>query len=235
MESFLPCPIVARVATDWRVHLYDAGAAFYGFFTESEVWRRANARLVLHFPINARKVLDLGCGTGVTAIAEARERPLAEVIGVDISHQMLVRAERARDRCEPGVARRITFVEADAARLPFADATFDVVTGHSFLYLLPDRDAVLAEVRRVLRPGGRAIFMEPRTSTLSPRSLLTYGRDLRFLVSIAMWRLFSHYNGRFTAATLLSALEKAGLSPMTSEEVLAGLGVIGVAERNSHP
>ncbi len=219
------------MATDWRVHLYDAGAAIYGYFVDSDVWREANAQLVRHFPTNLRKILDLGCGTGVTAIAEACHCAQAHVTGVDISRQMLLRAERARERCEPGVARRITFLEADAAHLPFEAGTFDVVTGHSFLYMLPDRAAVLAEIHRVLRPGGRAIFMEPRDGGISAGAILAHTRNPRFLISMAMWRFYSRYSGRFTPEALEAALASAGLTPLTTHPVLAGLGLIAIAER----
>jgi len=217
-----------RLARDWRVKLYDAGARLYGFFTSTGVWQRVNTRLVAHFPEHTRRVLDVGCGTGATVLAEARACPGATVVGVDISGEMIARAKRA---IGPDLAARVSVMVADAARLPFERASFDVVTGHSFLYLLQDRADVLAEVARVLRPGGRAIFMEPRRGGFSPSDVLAVGKDVRFLVSMSMWRVMSAASGRFRASELLALLEGAGLAPLGSEEVLGGLGVLAVAEK----
>ncbi len=217
--------------SDWRVRVFDAGAGLYGFLTASDVWQRVNGELVAHFPAGTAQVCDLGCGTGATAIAEARACPAAQVVGVDISPAMIARAERAVAACPTDVRDRISVHVGDATRLPFADGRFDVVTGHSFLYLVPQRASVLREVARVLRPGGRAIFMEPRRGDFSPVALLRVGRDPRFLVSMTLWRIAARANVRFTEASLSELLGAAGLSPARTEVVLGGLGVVGVAER----
>ncbi len=216
---------------DWRVRVYDAGAGLYGFLTSHRVWLRANHKLVRHFPHEVARICDLGCGAGATVIAEAQACPTAEVTGVDISRKMIDRAERAVGKCDKGVRERIRLLTADAAHLPFEEATFDVVTGHSFLYLVPDRSDVLREVVRVLRPGGRAVFMEPRAGGFSPSDVLAMGKDPRFLASMSIWRVISGYSKRFTANELLEILAEAGLRPIGTEDVLGGLGVICCAEK----
>src|SRR5437016_5310455 len=138
----------------------------------------------------------MGCGTGMTAIAEARACPDAEIVGVDISPVMIEKGRRAVDACEPDVRARVALSVGDAADLPFDDASFDVVTGHSFLYLVPHRTEVLREVVRLLRPGGRAIFMEPRDGAFSIRELLALGTDPRFLASMTLWRVAARMNVR---------------------------------------
>ena len=65
---------------------------------------------------------------------------------------MLAKARAAAD--EAGL-RNVTFVEGDAESLPFADASFDVVLSNGVIDLIPDKDAVFAELYRVLVPGGR--------------------------------------------------------------------------------
>ena len=96
------------------------------------------------------QVLDLACGTGDVTWMVARRTVRGEVIGTDINPDMMGLAQTKRPE-EAGPAR---FVEADAASLPFEDASFDRVTcgyaGRGF----PDWPGVLAEVYRVLKPGG---------------------------------------------------------------------------------
>lgn len=92
-------------------------------------------------------VLEVGCGTGAFAERMTRDLPGASYVAVDQS-QRFVELTAAR-----GVDARV----ADAQDLPFADASFDVVAALWMLYHVPDLDRGLAEVRRVLRPGGRFV------------------------------------------------------------------------------
>jgi ubiquinone/menaquinone biosynthesis C-methylase UbiE len=99
------------------------------------------------------RVLDLGCGAGTDSlIASQMVEPKGQVTGVDMTPQMLAKARAAAT--EMGAAN-VQFVEADAERLPFADASFDVVISNGVIDLIPDKDAVFSELHRVLAPGGR--------------------------------------------------------------------------------
>jgi SAM-dependent methyltransferase len=86
------------------------------------------------------------------------ERGAAAVTGIDISARELDRARRAIEA--EGYARRFHGVVADAHKTPFDDASFDVIVGGSILHHL-DLPVALDEIRRLLRPGGRAVFHEP--------------------------------------------------------------------------
>ena len=125
----------------------------------------------------------------------------------------------------------IEWLRGDAARLPFGDAAVDACTGHSFLYLVSDRRAVLAEALRVLRPGGRLELMEPHERGASLRGVLAVSRDPRHLVSVSLWRPFSRVHGRFTADSLRSTLSAAGFVDCHIEETLGGLGLLASARR----
>lgn len=106
--------------------------------------------------IRGLTVLDYGCGDGPdTALLASRG---ARVEALDLSSDLL---ERARQRIEhDGFADRVTFHCGSAHDVPLADGSVDLVVGHAILHHL---DLALAsrEVHRVLRPGGRAIFLEP--------------------------------------------------------------------------
>jgi len=104
--------------------------------------------------VAGRRVLDYGCGHGMAAVVLARRG--ARVTAFDLSSGYLAEA-RARAAAN-GVA--VAFAQADAERLPFADAAFDCVWGNAVLHHL-DIPTAAAELRRVLRPGGRAVFCEP--------------------------------------------------------------------------
>lgn len=105
------------------------------------------------------RLLDVACGSGGPALRIA-ERTAAAVHGVDILAEAIETARRqAADR---GLADRATFEVVDAAPgLPLPDASFEAVMCIDAINHLPDRAAVLAEWRRVLRPGGRLLFTDP--------------------------------------------------------------------------
>ena len=132
------------------------------------LWR-ARAAKILH-PILKRSdalVLDLCCGTGDLAFAFARAGK-ARILGADFSHTMLARA-RAKSASlssssGPNTRIQMPFFEADALRLPFADASFDLVASAFGFRNLANYEAGLREIYRVLKPGGTVAileFMEP--------------------------------------------------------------------------
>jgi ubiquinone/menaquinone biosynthesis C-methylase UbiE len=94
-----------------------------------------------------RRVLDLGTGTGQAAFVVARRFPDADVVGADISHEMLA---QARAQTPPELAGRIRFEPADGARLPFEDRAFDLVV---LANMIPFFD----ELGRVTAPGGAVV------------------------------------------------------------------------------
>jgi SAM-dependent methyltransferase len=113
--------------------------------------READARLLGE--VRGRRVLELGCGAAAGARWLAGQG--AEVTGLDLSAGMLRQAARAARRS--GV--RVPLVQADALALPFRDAVFDVVcTAFGAVPFVADSAAVMREVARVLRPGGRWVF-----------------------------------------------------------------------------
>jgi len=102
-------------------------------------------------------VLDVATGTGMVALALAERG--AEVTGVDQSERMLAGA-RAKLEARPELHERVSFVQAEAERLPFEDAEFDALTFTYLLRYVDDRDATMAELARVVRPRGRIGMVE---------------------------------------------------------------------------
>jgi SAM-dependent methyltransferase len=99
------------------------------------------------------RVLDLGCGAGTDSLIAAQMvAPHGSVIGIDMTDEMLGKARAAAAAMG---AANVDFVAGEAERLPFADATFDIVISNGVIDLVPDKDAVFGEIQRVLLPGGR--------------------------------------------------------------------------------
>jgi len=99
------------------------------------------------------RVLDLGCGAGTDSLVAAQMvGPEGRVTGIDMTPQMLAKARAAAAELGAG---NVEFVDGEVERLPFDDASFDVVISNGVIDLIPDKDAVFGEIFRVLAPGGR--------------------------------------------------------------------------------
>jgi ubiquinone/menaquinone biosynthesis C-methylase UbiE len=135
---------------------YDTFAEAYSRANETNLlngWYERPAMVELAGDVDGRRVLDVGCGSG-PLVAALRERGGA-VTGLDSSPAMVDLARRRLGAdAELHVADR-------GERLPFDDASFDVVTASLVLHYLEDWDAPLRELHRVLRPGGRLVLSVP--------------------------------------------------------------------------
>jgi arsenite methyltransferase len=103
--------------------------------------------------VPGERVLDLGSGAGTDSLVAAQMvGPEGSVVGIDMTPEML---EKARASAATMGISNVEFVEGEVERLPFADASFDVVISNGVIDLVPDKDAVFGELFRVLAPGGR--------------------------------------------------------------------------------
>lgn len=118
--------------------------------------RAVVGRLRTVFGDQPASVLDIGCGTGVLASCIAEALPGASICGVDLVPEMIAggrgRWETMPDRGFP--------VQGDSERLPFSDGAFDVVTCTNSFHHYPHQDRAVAEMRRVLKPGGRLLLLD---------------------------------------------------------------------------
>ncbi len=155
-------------------------------------------RLILELmgDLEEARVLDVGCGDGVLICAAASRG--ARVTGIDPDPAML---DAARARTErSGV--EADFLDGRIERLPFADASFDVVAAITVLCFVDDASAALREMTRVLRPGGRLVLGE-----LGRWSLWAAVRRLRGWLGAASWKTVRFH----TADELCALAEAAGL------------------------
>lgn len=136
--------------TAWQVEI-DAAELFDSHFVPA-IFARWADELVRFAGLRAGDaVLDVACGTGAVArAARAAVGPGARVVGADLNPGMIEVASRREQAIE--------WVQADAAALPFDDASFDVVLCQAALMFFPDPVAALREMARVARPGGSVVF-----------------------------------------------------------------------------
>jgi demethylphylloquinol methyltransferase len=101
-------------------------------------------------------ILDICCGTGAVIVAFAHRYPESITVGYDFSRGMLHKARKKQK------SRKTIFIEGDAAALPFADETFDVVTCSHALYELKrrTRQTALREMKRIIHSNGAVLLME---------------------------------------------------------------------------
>jgi demethylmenaquinone methyltransferase/2-methoxy-6-polyprenyl-1,4-benzoquinol methylase len=121
------------------------------------VWWNRTARTFSHILSRPdAQILDLCCGTGdmTSALRRRAGKAAPKIFGADFSHAMLERA------AQKSSGTPLRWIEADALRLPFPDASFDLVTAAFGFRNLADYDAGLREIARVLRPGGEAGILD---------------------------------------------------------------------------
>lgn len=145
------------------------------------------------------QVLEFGCGTGSTAIAHAPF--VAQIRAIDVSAKML---DIARQKAAAAGIDNVHFELSSIDALDAPEASFDAVMAHSILHLLDDRDAVIAKVHRLLKPGG--VFVTS-TMCIGDSPML---RAIGVVVRIGA-RLGLLPNLRtFTEKALLTSLARAG-------------------------
>ncbi|HKL37613.1 MAG TPA: ubiquinone/menaquinone biosynthesis methyltransferase [Bacteroidales bacterium] len=204
-----------------------------------EVWRKKAVDRILQ--ASPRHVMDLGTGTGDMAMRIARKSPEVEVVGYDFSPTML---EVARRKAERMGTKNVSFVEGDAASMPFEDASFDVV-GISFAFRNitfrnPHTKEYLKETLRCLKPGGKFVIVEssqPRISFIR----WAFHKYLHYIVSgiggrISRAKGAYHYlafSARYfyTREELTALLEKNGFSDIRHRPMLFGAAAVTVATK----
>lgn len=199
-------------------------------------WRKKAVRLLKYH--EGSRILDVATGTGDVALEIARSTPVSvKITGADFCREMVELAE-GKVSASP-YAARIDFKVAPCEDLPFANDTFDSITIAFGIRNVVDRKLGLAEMWRVLRPGGRMIILEFST----PRSLLfrqIYYFYFRRLLPV-VGGLFSRYNAyKYLPDSVLEfpsheqfsrMISEAGFHNIHIKELTFGIATIYIGEK----
>jgi demethylmenaquinone methyltransferase / 2-methoxy-6-polyprenyl-1,4-benzoquinol methylase len=179
------------------------------------LWRIATVRAVAPQP--GERILDLAAGTGTSSVALSHSG--AKVVAVDFSPGMIEEGRRKH--------KNIEFIQADIEKLPFGDDEFDAVTISFGLRNVHDTKAALAEMYRVLKPGGRVVICE---FSKPPRALLRIGYQtyLRYVLPAVSAAVSSNPQAySYLADSIRDWPDQGQLS-----QWIRGAGFIRVAYRN---
>lgn len=144
---------VTAVENDFVAGVYEKLASVYDFIFGPTLHAGRVQAIHCMGILSGDRVLEVGVGTGINATLYPRD---CFVTGIDLSSSML---EKARDRVARKGIRNVRLLEMDAADLKFADGTFDIVYAPYLVSVVPDPVAVVREMRRVCRPGGRIVVL----------------------------------------------------------------------------
>jgi ubiquinone/menaquinone biosynthesis C-methylase UbiE len=141
-----------------KCDIFDFMAKYVGLSVLHPGGFKSTEKLITNLNINGNsRVLDIACGKGTTSILIAKKYQ-CHVIGIDISPELIQNAQKLAKR--NGVDNLVKFEVGDATNLPFQEDEFDITIAQAMLVLIENRDKVVQEAMRVLKPAGRAGWIE---------------------------------------------------------------------------
>lgn len=162
-------------------------------------------------PTASCDLLELGCGPGFYSRRLAGTFEQLRVIGLDRSERQL---RRARRLIKDGLLENCFFLEGDARALPMPEDSFDALVASRLFVILAERERVLAEIHRVLKPGGRCFIAEPR-------SALRAAAPLRVMWLLARWTAFfspEEYPGRYLEPRMVSVMSASEFDELVGSQ-----------------
>lgn len=217
---------------------YDLNNRLHSFWMDQR-WRAFAVRAVA--PIPGDRVLDCACGTGDLSEAFARS-VAAHVTGLDFTQEMLDIAELKRRKLATSRhPEKLTYIQGDAQKLPFPDASFNIVSIAFGIRNVAEPARALAEFFRVLTPGGRLVILEfdkPRIPVIGALSDF-YTRRIMPLTATLISRDKSGAYKYLPASVetflnrdqLAAAVKTAGFQRVTSAPLSMGVCICHVAEK----
>lgn len=170
-------------------------------------WSRQMAPRFIDFAglADGERVLEVGCGTGSLTFALAAAAEVAEITAIDVSEVYLA-AARSRN-ADP----RVTIEQGDACSLPFPDARFDRALAQLVLQFIPDTERAVAEMRRVVKPGGTVAAAVWNTSGGQPHQRLFWDTAAMLDPAAAAARSRAFFRPMTQAGELRAVWETVGL------------------------
>ncbi len=208
---------------------YDSLNTFFSLGMDT-LWRK---KLALELN-GASSILDVATGTGEVAIQMVKNLSGVKVTGLDPSAGML---ELAQNKINvPGISKNISLIQGSAENLPFSDESFDAVSIAFGIRNTQDPIKSLSEMRRVLRPGGRAGIMEfaiPENRLFKPLYLFYFKNILPLVASVFGNKNEYKYLSDSTSAfpqreRFIELMEKSGLRVDKKVELMLGIVIIYV-------
>jgi demethylmenaquinone methyltransferase/2-methoxy-6-polyprenyl-1,4-benzoquinol methylase len=218
--------------------IFDRVAPYYDRFNGllslgfDRSWRRAAVQaLALR---DGERMLDVATGTGALALEVFRRHPHVHVTGCDLNERMLAVAQQRA----AALGAPIELMRCDAGTLPFASGTFDAVSLAFAVDDMPDRDACIAEIVRVLRPGGRFALLE-----LSQPDTQPFQGLYRLYLGLFGWlrgfrvqgydHLAQEIRGYRGAAAIATLLARHGFEAYRQQSLTFGVARLHVATRSN--
>lgn len=199
-------------------------------------WRKKALKLLV--PLQPKMVLDVATGTGDVAIMAQRMLQPEKVIGIDISEGML--AFGREKVAKAGLSDKITLQAGDSETISFPDATFDAITAAFGVRNFENLEKGLAEMHRVLKPGGKMVILEFSNPTKTPIKQL-YNFYFRYITpTIGKWiarnkAAYSYLPSSVKAfpqgQVMCDILQKIGFQAVTCKTLTFGICSIYCATR----
>lgn len=187
-------------------------------FDRDKTWKK---RLVDDLPnLKTPACLDVACGTGDITFRLAAKYPAGCIVGLDLTEPMVDLA-KARGRFD-----NITFVIGDMCKMSYADDSFDIVTGSYALRNAPNLEQTLLEIRRVMKPGATAAFLD---FSKSPNRFFQKIQDVMLRVWGGFWGIILHRNPQiytYIAASLRQFPDRVAL-----KQLITKLGFTNIRSR----
>ncbi|MFP4135776.1 MAG: ubiquinone/menaquinone biosynthesis methyltransferase [Candidatus Acetothermia bacterium] len=182
------------------------------------------------------RVLEIGCGTGQLTRLMADHLPVEEIVGVDITPEMI---ERAREGLPSRYSSRVRFIEGRGESLDFPTNYFDLVTSAFTLRNVESIESVVSEMERVVKPGGKVVNLELSSPTV-PVFRHFYSIYFNYIMplvggvihgSTAPYRYLTESVRKFPdQEDLKKILEESGLINVRYENLLGGVAAIHCGE-----
>lgn len=208
---------------------YDALNTFFSLGMDKQ-WRQRLADEIR----GAKSILDVATGTGEVALETVKRLGDCRVTGVDPSPEML---ELARKKLESlGESGTINLAQCEAENLPFKDGAFDAATIAFGIRNTNDPEKSLSEMKRVLKPGGKAAILEfaiPQNKFFAPLYLFYFKRIMPLVGSVfgtgTEYKYLSDSTSAFPQREgFISMMEEAGFDAIKSIELMTGICIIYV-------